>query len=148
MSSEDKPNRANTEIHCYYASSDSCLSISWADRLTRYLVSSDHILIKDESPAHRVAYAGRIQKEALFLFIDLMGRSVDSLLGVFTGVFAFYLNQTNPRTAPPRGENLMDLIRWKREMSRASRSEQIQSGGVPELEEMLAGLLKEEEKAP
>ncbi|KAL5511077.1 hypothetical protein ACEPAH_4292 [Sanghuangporus vaninii] len=78
----------------------------------------------------------------------LLSRSVDSLLGVFTGVFAFYLNQTNPRTAPPRGENLMDLIRWKREMSRASRPEQIQSGGVPELEELLAGLLKEEGKAP
>ncbi|KAL5529777.1 hypothetical protein ACEPAG_5764 [Sanghuangporus baumii] len=78
----------------------------------------------------------------------LLSRSVDPLLGVFTGVLAFYLNQTNPRTAPPRGENLMDLIRWKREMSRASRLEQIQLEGVPELEEMLTSLLKEEEEAP
>ncbi|PAV24066.1 hypothetical protein PNOK_0113400 [Pyrrhoderma noxium] len=36
----------------------------------------------------------------------LLSRSLDPALGVITGVLAFYLNQTNPRTAPPPGESL------------------------------------------
>jgi len=32
---------------------------------------------------------------------------------VFTGVLAFYLRQTNPRTAPPAEETLSALVSWK-----------------------------------
>ena len=41
-------------------------------------------------------------------------RSVDAALGVFTGVLAYYLHETNPRTAPLTGETLTELVRWKR----------------------------------
>lgn len=37
----------------------------------------------------------------------------DPLLGVFTGVFAYYLYETNHRTAPPQQERLQELIKWK-----------------------------------
>ena len=40
-------------------------------------------------------------------------RTIDPLLGVFTGVFAFYLYETNPRTAPPERERLVELVKWK-----------------------------------
>ncbi|KIJ49766.1 hypothetical protein M422DRAFT_777214 [Sphaerobolus stellatus SS14] len=40
----------------------------------------------------------------------------DPVLGIFTGGLAFYLNQINPRTtAPPPGETLPELLRWKRD---------------------------------
>lgn len=43
----------------------------------------------------------------------LLSRTLDPLLAVFTGLFAFYLNQNNPRTAPPPGHTLQELLRWK-----------------------------------
>jgi len=42
-------------------------------------------------------------------------------LGVFTGVFAFRLAEGNPRTAPPEGETLPELLRWKYGKWKASR---------------------------
>lgn len=36
------------------------------------------------------------------------------MLGVFTGVFAYYLYETNPRTAPAERDRLIELIKWKR----------------------------------
>ena len=38
---------------------------------------------------------------------------LDPLLGVFTGVLAFYLHENNPRTAPPSDQRLVELMRWK-----------------------------------
>jgi len=43
----------------------------------------------------------------------LLRRSLDPGLGVFTGVLAFYLRQTNPRTAPPPEETLPALVSWR-----------------------------------
>ncbi|KAG2356200.1 hypothetical protein BDR07DRAFT_470086 [Suillus spraguei] len=36
----------------------------------------------------------------------LLSRGIDPVLGIFTGCFAYYLHETNPRTAPPRTSNL------------------------------------------
>ncbi|WVO15358.1 hypothetical protein L204_103014 [Cryptococcus depauperatus] len=43
----------------------------------------------------------------------LLSRTLDPVLGIFTGVFAYYLNETNPRTAPPQGHTLRELVSWK-----------------------------------
>ena len=51
--------------------------------------------------------------ECMILILVLLRRSLDPALGVFTGVLAFYLRQTNPRTAPPPEETLSVLISWK-----------------------------------
>ncbi|KAI5121388.1 hypothetical protein M0805_001201 [Coniferiporia weirii] len=45
----------------------------------------------------------------------LLSKSLDPLLGVFTGVLAYYLHETNPRTAPAPSESLGALVQWKRE---------------------------------
>ncbi|BEI84303.1 hypothetical protein CcaverHIS002_0409070 [Cutaneotrichosporon cavernicola] len=43
----------------------------------------------------------------------LLSRTLDPLLGVFTGFLAYYLHETNPRTAPPPGHTLKDLVGWQ-----------------------------------
>ncbi|KAF8492124.1 hypothetical protein JB92DRAFT_3004272 [Gautieria morchelliformis] len=43
------------------------------------------------------------------------------LLGVFTGVLAFYLAETNPRTAPSPDDTQKELLRWKRDKWRRER---------------------------
>lgn len=42
-----------------------------------------------------------------------MFRALDPLLGIFTGVLAFQLRQSNPKTAPPEDERLDYLVKWK-----------------------------------
>ncbi|KAI0068875.1 hypothetical protein BV25DRAFT_1792211 [Artomyces pyxidatus] len=54
----------------------------------------------------------------------LLSRSLDPVLGLFTGVLAYYLSETNPRTALPPEERLDSLIRWKMEKTRRLRAEQ------------------------
>src|SRR6266550_5601077 len=39
--------------------------------------------------------------------------SLDTLLGVFSGVLAYYLNETHPRTARPPEQRLLPLLHWK-----------------------------------
>ncbi|PWN88207.1 hypothetical protein FA10DRAFT_157094 [Acaromyces ingoldii] len=43
----------------------------------------------------------------------LVGRLADPVLGLATGVFAYYLWETDPRNAPvrPQGRTLLDLSR-------------------------------------
>ena len=48
---------------------------------------------------------------------------LDPLLGVFTGVFAYYLYENNPRTAPAERDRLMELVKWKREKIRQEEEE-------------------------
>lgn len=48
-------------------------------------------------------------------------RSLDPALGVFTGALAFYLRQTNPRTAPPPEESLSALVSWKLQVWKEER---------------------------
>ena len=43
----------------------------------------------------------------------MFNSGLDPLLGVFTGVLAFYLHENHPRTAPPSDQRLVELIRWK-----------------------------------
>lgn len=49
--------------------------------------------------------------------------AIDPFLGIFTGVFAYYLYENNPRTAPAQRECLMELVRWKREKTRQEEGE-------------------------
>jgi Non-classical export protein 1 len=44
------------------------------------------------------------------------------MLGIFTGVFAHYLYETNPRTAPIPEQKLDNLVRWKIEKYKTSRA--------------------------
>ena len=45
--------------------------------------------------------------------VYLLSRTLDPLLGVFTGLLAYHLHETNPRSAPPPGHTLSELVRWK-----------------------------------
>ncbi|KIP09552.1 hypothetical protein PHLGIDRAFT_22907 [Phlebiopsis gigantea 11061_1 CR5-6] len=47
----------------------------------------------------------------------LLSRTLDPLLGLFTGLFAYYLYENNPRTAPAERDRLVELVRWKRDKS-------------------------------
>ncbi len=47
--------------------------------------------------------------------------ALDPVLGVFTGVLAYHLYENNPRTAPPEGNRLFELIKWKRDKSRQEK---------------------------
>lgn len=53
----------------------------------------------------------------------LLSRAADPVLGVFTGALAYYLYETNPRTAPPPEQKLDSLVRWKIEKYRSTRAE-------------------------
>lgn len=44
---------------------------------------------------------------------DRLRRPLDTLLGVFSGILAYYLNETHPRTARPPEQKLLPLLRWK-----------------------------------
>lgn len=55
----------------------------------------------------------------------LVRRFLDPGLGVFTGVLAFYLRQTNPRTAPPPEETFSALLSWKMQAWRDERRKQM-----------------------
>jgi hypothetical protein len=49
-------------------------------------------------------------------------------LGVFTGIFAYYLYETNPRTAPAPEQKLDTLVRWKIEKYKANRAQSHSAG--------------------
>jgi len=53
----------------------------------------------------------------------LLSRAMDPVLGIFTGALAYYLYETNPRTAPPPEQKLDSLVRWKIEKYRFTRAE-------------------------
>lgn len=53
----------------------------------------------------------------------LLSKTLDPLLGVFTGFLAYYLHETNPRTAPPPGHSMKELIQWQWEHSKRKRDE-------------------------
>ncbi|KAJ3568567.1 hypothetical protein NP233_g5634 [Leucocoprinus birnbaumii] len=59
-------------------------------------------------------------------------RYVDPLLGVFTGVLAYYLHETHPRTALPPDQRLTELIRWKREKTQREREDQLRASDAAE----------------
>lgn len=49
---------------------------------------------------------------------DTALRTLDPVLGVFTGFFAFYLNETHPKTFREEGDRLTSLIQWKLDQRR------------------------------
>jgi hypothetical protein len=53
---------------------------------------------------------------------------LDPLLGIFTGAFAFYLYEINPRTAPVPEQKLDNLLRWKIEKYKAIRAKRDSAG--------------------
>ncbi|KAF9265485.1 hypothetical protein L218DRAFT_860027, partial [Marasmius fiardii PR-910] len=38
---------------------------------------------------------------------------IDPILGVFSGVLAYHLYETHPRSALPHDQTLRELIKWK-----------------------------------
>ncbi len=52
-----------------------------------------------------------------------LSSTLDPLLGIFTGTLAYYLYETNPRTAPPPEQKLDSLVRWKYVKHRSTRAE-------------------------
>ncbi|RSH85936.1 uncharacterized protein EHS24_004121 [Apiotrichum porosum] len=68
----------------------------------------------------------------------LISRTVDPLLGVFTGFLAYYLHETNPRTAPGPGHTLRDLIVWKYNSAQVEREAVAAAAAVAEQDELEA----------
>jgi hypothetical protein len=60
--------------------------------------------------------------------------SLDPLLGIFTGVFAYYLYETNPRTAPAQEQKLDNLVRWKIEKYYGNRAKTDPAGTSSDVE--------------
>ncbi|KZT26522.1 hypothetical protein NEOLEDRAFT_1062828, partial [Neolentinus lepideus HHB14362 ss-1] len=54
-------------------------------------------------------------------------RGLDPVLGVFTGILAYYLYETHPRTAPPPDQRLQELLRWKWSKWRREREETLRT---------------------
>lgn len=52
-------------------------------------------------------------------------RYIDPLLGIFTGILAYHLHETHPRTAPPPDQRLIELLRWKRDQIQHERREKL-----------------------
>jgi len=57
----------------------------------------------------------------------LLSRALDPILGVFTGVLAYYLYETNPRTALPPHKTLSQLATWKWDKWKREREERLQT---------------------
>ena len=56
-------------------------------------------------------------------------RTLDPILGVFTGGFAYYLYEKHPRTDMPEELRLMSLLRWKRERWQQERERKLLGTG-------------------
>ncbi|EDR14325.1 uncharacterized protein LACBIDRAFT_306043 [Laccaria bicolor S238N-H82] len=57
----------------------------------------------------------------------LLSRGLDPLLGVFTGVLAYYLYETHPRNNMASDERLMVLLEQKYARYRGERRKKLQS---------------------
>ncbi|KAG1782598.1 hypothetical protein EV702DRAFT_391435 [Suillus placidus] len=55
----------------------------------------------------------------------LLSRGLDPVLGIFTGCFAYYLHETNPRTAAPPDKQLAALVQWKWAKWKREREEKL-----------------------
>ena len=67
--------------------------------------------------------------------VYLLSRTLDPILGVFTGLLAYHLHETNPRSAPPPGHTLQELARWQWSEIRRSREMREAASEVGEGEE-------------
>lgn len=50
---------------------------------------------------------------------------LDPVLGIFTGALAYYLYESNPRTAPPLDQRLSELAQWKWSKWKTARDERL-----------------------
>ena len=48
-----------------------------------------------------------------YVCVLTLNNGLDPVLGIFTGFFAYYLYETNPRTARAPDERLTALLQWK-----------------------------------
>lgn len=55
--------------------------------------------------------------------IYLLSRTLDPILGIFTGLLAYKLHETNPRSAPAEGHTLGALLGWRWQLSKDRRAE-------------------------
>jgi len=62
----------------------------------------------------------------------LLSRFIDPFLGISTGVLAYYLYETHPRTAIPPDQRLALLVQWKLAKYQQQRSELLRSMDVAE----------------
>jgi hypothetical protein len=68
--------------------------------------------------------------------LRLPTRTLDPVLGIFTGVLAYYLYETHPRTAIPSDERLSELAKWKWSKWRREQEHGPQATGSEQLEKM------------
>ncbi|OCH92236.1 hypothetical protein OBBRIDRAFT_791470 [Obba rivulosa] len=64
----------------------------------------------------------------------LLSRGLDPLLGVFTGVLAYYLYESHPRNEVPPDERLTALIKWKYTKWRNEREQRLTTGNTDEID--------------
>ncbi|KAF8077879.1 hypothetical protein FPV67DRAFT_1405104 [Lyophyllum atratum] len=58
---------------------------------------------------------------------DLYLSGLDPILGVFTGLFAYYLHETHPRSALEPDVRLSALLRWKWAKYQQDRTEHLRA---------------------
>ncbi|EJF65863.1 hypothetical protein BD309DRAFT_907012 [Dichomitus squalens] len=78
----------------------------------------------------------------------LLSRTLDPILGVFTGVFAYYLYERHPRTALPEELRLTSLLRWKREKWQQERERKLQATEDPIDWQVIAASVEAESDKP
>ncbi|PIL24004.1 hypothetical protein GSI_13755 [Ganoderma sinense ZZ0214-1] len=79
----------------------------------------------------------------------LLSRTLDPVLGVFTGVFAYYLYETHPRTALSEELRLTSLLWWKREKWQRERERKLQATEeVVDWQAITASVEAESDKSP
>ncbi|KAH9901394.1 hypothetical protein C8Q73DRAFT_243622 [Cubamyces lactineus] len=64
----------------------------------------------------------------------LLSRSLDPILGVFTGVLAYYLYETHPRTAMPEELRLKSLLGWKYAQWQKEREQKLLGTGDEQID--------------
>ncbi|KAI0362108.1 hypothetical protein OH77DRAFT_1441333 [Trametes cingulata] len=59
----------------------------------------------------------------------LLSRTLDPILGVFTGCLAYYLYESHPRTAMPEELKLKSLLQWKYAKWQKEREQKLLGSG-------------------
>lgn len=99
--------------------------------LVRQICTTRHQLPSTSACPHHgaglaVSVSHFIPRSSLDVFTSVR-RSLDTFLGVFSGVLAFYMNETHPRTARPPEQRLLPLLRWKWAKYQGQRTKHLDS---------------------
>lgn len=73
----------------------------------------------------------------------LLSRTLDPILGVFTGALAYYLYENNPRSGIQREDRLSELVQWKLAKWKSEREKRLTS---PNDTDVLTAIKAEVEK--